>query len=612
MLAGGDLGDRQLPGHGRRLERRTDRRAAAGPAGRGRAWAAQADARTTTGPTGSPRAAPCPGRAARGRGLPVRVLQHPAPLAAALAPGRGRRPRPGRHGPAPHAGVALVPHGRRRRGRASTSRPSSADRGRHGALRRRPARGDGVPAGVHRAASACTSGRWSTAPGRAPARPAAAAGRRPAPTPSSRRIRCGAPTSTPSASSRPPPSRSTGCSPPGRPSAELEQPGCLHAAMDLYKWACKLGPAVPGELAARLLRAGRRRAAARHAGLALRPGRARLRRRCAIETPEGKAEYVAAQRGLRRAGARRCAAACWRSARRCRTAARRTRRRRTYGRAVTSDAHRPLAAARRHRQHPRPRRAPDHRRRPHRARPDPAQRQPADPQRRRRPPAGRGDRPARGGRPADDAPRSCSRAAARCATSPRSPTGTSRLLPERGHHTDVFAVEEDDPLRAARRLDGVDPAAAGGRARPGRAAGGPLLPRVPERPGRDVIGALRALAAAGRRVGRALRGGQGPHRRGRSRWRWPWPASPHEEIVADYAMTAEVIDALVAKLAASPDVRRGHGTAGRRQPHPPRRDDGPGAHPARRAVRRTGRLADRARLRRRRAGGAAGPTADEG
>jgi hypothetical protein len=29
---------------------------------------------------------------------------------------------------------------------------------------------------------------------------------------------------------------------------QLEQPGCLHAAMDCYKWAFKLGPAVPGEL----------------------------------------------------------------------------------------------------------------------------------------------------------------------------------------------------------------------------------------------------------------------------------------------------------------------------------------------------------------------------
>lgn len=29
---------------------------------------------------------------------------------------------------------------------------------------------------------------------------------------------------------------------------DLEQPGCLHAGMDLYKWAVKLGPLVPGEL----------------------------------------------------------------------------------------------------------------------------------------------------------------------------------------------------------------------------------------------------------------------------------------------------------------------------------------------------------------------------
>jgi hypothetical protein len=29
---------------------------------------------------------------------------------------------------------------------------------------------------------------------------------------------------------------------------ELEQPGCLHAGMDVYKWAVKLGPLVAGEL----------------------------------------------------------------------------------------------------------------------------------------------------------------------------------------------------------------------------------------------------------------------------------------------------------------------------------------------------------------------------
>ena len=29
---------------------------------------------------------------------------------------------------------------------------------------------------------------------------------------------------------------------------ELEQPGCLHAGMDVYKWATKLTPIVPGDL----------------------------------------------------------------------------------------------------------------------------------------------------------------------------------------------------------------------------------------------------------------------------------------------------------------------------------------------------------------------------
>jgi hypothetical protein len=28
----------------------------------------------------------------------------------------------------------------------------------------------------------------------------------------------------------------------------MEQPGCLHANMDLYKWAYKLSPALPSEL----------------------------------------------------------------------------------------------------------------------------------------------------------------------------------------------------------------------------------------------------------------------------------------------------------------------------------------------------------------------------
>jgi hypothetical protein len=83
---------------------------------------------------------------------------------------------------------------------------------------------------------------------------------------------------------------------------ELEQPGCLHAGMDLYKWSYKLGPAVPGELLADCF------------GLAVEIRELDMRaspydlgahgyRPVAIETPEGKAEYVAAQRGFAERGA---------------------------------------------------------------------------------------------------------------------------------------------------------------------------------------------------------------------------------------------------------------------------------------------------------------------
>ena len=75
----------------------------------------------------------------------------------------------------------------------------------------------------------------------------------------------------------------------------LEQPGCLHATMDLYKWAYKLGPAVPGELLldcfalARDVRELDMRASPYDlAELGYEP--------VPIETADGKAAYVAAQR----------------------------------------------------------------------------------------------------------------------------------------------------------------------------------------------------------------------------------------------------------------------------------------------------------------------------
>jgi len=77
----------------------------------------------------------------------------------------------------------------------------------------------------------------------------------------------------------------------------LEQPGCLHAGMDLYKWAVKLGPLVPGDL---LLDAFELARDVRVLDMEASPydladhGYAPVR----IETPEGKAEYVRRQRGF--------------------------------------------------------------------------------------------------------------------------------------------------------------------------------------------------------------------------------------------------------------------------------------------------------------------------
>ncbi|MGW9193306.1 3-methyladenine DNA glycosylase [Micromonospora chersina] len=77
----------------------------------------------------------------------------------------------------------------------------------------------------------------------------------------------------------------------------LEQPGCLHANMDLYKWAYKLSPLVPSELVAdafalaREIRTLDMRASPYDlADLGHPPVR--------VETPEGRAEYAAAQRGF--------------------------------------------------------------------------------------------------------------------------------------------------------------------------------------------------------------------------------------------------------------------------------------------------------------------------
>ena len=77
----------------------------------------------------------------------------------------------------------------------------------------------------------------------------------------------------------------------------LEQPGCLHAGMDIYKWVIKLGPLVPGEV---LLDAFELARDIRQLDMEASPydlsawGYAPV----AVETAAGKAEYVRRQRGF--------------------------------------------------------------------------------------------------------------------------------------------------------------------------------------------------------------------------------------------------------------------------------------------------------------------------
>ena len=128
------------------------------------------------------------------------------------------------------------------------------------------------------------------------------------------------------------------------------------------------------------------------------------------------------------------------------------------------------------------------------------------------------------------------------------------LLPERGVRTDVFAAEEDDaqpredlpadwaesllPRAVAEGDEGEPPAV---RSYLGYLADGTD----------NVLGALRALTAApGASV---VHCAAGKDRTGViSAFALEVAGVEREAIIADYALTAEVIDALVAKLAASP------------------------------------------------------------
>jgi len=97
-----------------------------------------------------------------------------------------------------------------------------------------------------------------------------------------------------------PPARSLNTLLPSRDSqAAMEQPGCLHAGMDCYKWAYKLSPAVPSdlmadcfELASEIRTLDMRAAPYDLRELGYDPVR--------IETPAGKTAYVRAQRDFAR------------------------------------------------------------------------------------------------------------------------------------------------------------------------------------------------------------------------------------------------------------------------------------------------------------------------
>lgn len=87
----------------------------------------------------------------------------------------------------------------------------------------------------------------------------------------------------------------------------FEQSGCLHAGMDIYKWVTKLGPVVPGELLldafefARDIRFVDMRASPYDVRGYVDSGGIPLEA-IAIETPAGKREYVAHQRGFAERG----------------------------------------------------------------------------------------------------------------------------------------------------------------------------------------------------------------------------------------------------------------------------------------------------------------------
>jgi protein tyrosine/serine phosphatase len=126
------------------------------------------------------------------------------------------------------------------------------------------------------------------------------------------------------------------------------------------------------------------------------------------------------------------------------------------------------------------------------------------------------------------------------------------LLPERGHHTDVFAVEETEDLELPDDwTEAVLPRQAAEHDQHEPPAVRSYLGYLTDRPG-AVVDALRALAGGGPGAS-VVHCAAGKDRTGVvSALTLAVAGVGHEDIVADYALTAEVIGDVVARLATSP------------------------------------------------------------
>ena len=84
---------------------------------------------------------------------------------------------------------------------------------------------------------------------------------------------------------------------------EHEQPGCLHATMDLYKWAYKLSPATPGRPAWPTASSSPPTSASSTCARAPTTSPRSATRRCPSRPPAGRAAYARAQAGFARRAA---------------------------------------------------------------------------------------------------------------------------------------------------------------------------------------------------------------------------------------------------------------------------------------------------------------------